>query len=174
MPVVSLVPVLVQRQPGARSIAVDEARIRHETRVAGPIRGTARQLAEALRHRRPRLAGFGVDPIIAIARVVSQPACLSAIGHRDRHRRAPWRRHMPERRLRGDVAKCGENVVHERQGETAKQHGTGRDHFLPVLFGNAGVSGQIRHQRLRAASYQYSGAAPAGNRHEALPASKVG
>jgi hypothetical protein len=45
--IVSLVPVLVQRQPGARSIAVDEARIRHETRVAGPIRGTARQLAEA-------------------------------------------------------------------------------------------------------------------------------
>jgi hypothetical protein len=29
---------------------------------------------------------------------------------------------MPERRLRGDVAECGENLVHERQGETAEQH----------------------------------------------------
>src|SRR5947208_17110446 len=65
VPVVSLVPVLVQRQPGARRIAVDQARIRHKAGVAGPIRGTARELAEALRHRRPRLAGFGADPSIA-------------------------------------------------------------------------------------------------------------
>ena len=81
---------------------------------------------------------------------------------------------MPERRLRGDVAECGENVVRERQGETAEQHGTGRDHFVPGLFGNAGGSEQVRHQWLRAASYQYSGAAPDGTRHEALPASKMG
>jgi hypothetical protein len=47
---------------------------------------------------------------------------------------------MPEWRLRGDLAECNENVVHEWQGETAEQHGTGRDRFIPALFGNPGGS----------------------------------
>jgi hypothetical protein len=73
------------------------------------------------------------------------PPGSGAIGHRDRHRRAPWRRHMPERRLRGDIAECGENVVHERQGETTEQHGTGRDRFVSAPFGKAGGGEQVRH-----------------------------
>ena len=39
--IVSLVPILVQCQPAAWRIAVDQARIWHETGIAGPIRGTA-------------------------------------------------------------------------------------------------------------------------------------
>ena len=118
----------------------DEASIRHTTRVAGPIRGTACQIAKGHRRCRPRLAGFGIDPIVAVARAVSQPTCVAAVGHCDGHPRAPWRRHVPERRPGTYVAECPENVVRERQSETAEQHGSRRDPFVPGRLGDDGGS----------------------------------
>jgi hypothetical protein len=53
---------------------------------------------------------------------------------------------MPEWRLRGDVIERGENVIYEWQGETAEQHGAGRDRLVPVFFDKAGGSEQVRHQ----------------------------
>ena len=52
---------------------------------------------------------------------------------------------MPERRLCSDIAKYDKNVVYEQQGETAQQHGTGRNHFVPWLGSSRG-SKQVRHQ----------------------------
>src|SRR5260370_461378 len=63
--VVALVFVLMQRQPGAGLVTVDQACIGRETRVAGILRGAARQSPEAVRHRRPWPAALRVDPIVA-------------------------------------------------------------------------------------------------------------
>jgi hypothetical protein len=52
---------------------------------------------------------------------------------------------VPERRLRGDDAECPENILHERQGETAQQHGAGRHYFVLWRLGEAGGAEQVRH-----------------------------
>ena len=101
---VALVPVLMQRQPSAWRIAVDQAGIRHEARVAGLIRGAALPARGSTPAWLAKDGPFPGRSGRSGSRRGRSAIHLAAIGHRDRHHRAPSRRHVPERRLRVDVA----------------------------------------------------------------------
>ena len=113
----------MQRHARARLIAIDQAGVRRKTAKAALFRRPPRQFAKAVRHRRPGFAGLGIDAVIAIAAAVGDPAGIAAIGHRHRHLMAARCEHAAERRLRGDLAKCGDQLSLHGLCETAQQHG---------------------------------------------------
>src|SRR5262249_40178052 len=121
MAVILLVLVLVQRQPCAGLVLVDQAGVGHEAGEAGIVSGATRQVEEGLRHRRPRLAALGVARVVAIARAVGHPTGPAATGHGDRHLEAARRRHAPKRSPTGDRPDGSEQVGVDREGAAAQQ-----------------------------------------------------
>ena len=80
---VPLVFVLMQRQPRAGLVAIDEAGIGRETGEARSRRRVAREPEHHRRDRRPRRAGDGIGAGIAIAALRSTPS--------RRRRNSSWR-----------------------------------------------------------------------------------
>src|SRR4029450_9414099 len=68
--VVVLVLVLVKRQARTRLVAIDQARIGAELRIAGLRRRDDRQRKETGRHGRPWMAGLGIEVVVAISGAV--------------------------------------------------------------------------------------------------------
>src|SRR5262245_26563108 len=94
---IALVLVLMKRQARTRLIAIDEACVWTKLRIAGFPRRGHRQIEEAVRHGRPRIASLGIYTVVAISSPIGDPSCRTAIGHGDGHRKAAGGEHIPER-----------------------------------------------------------------------------
>ena len=81
---VALVPVLMQREPRARLVAVDEARIGREIGEPGLVGGGHCDAPERRRHGRPGPSAQRIKRIVAVAAAIRDPAARAAIRHRDR------------------------------------------------------------------------------------------
>src|SRR5262245_60319769 len=101
---IALVLVLMERQARTRLIAIDEACVGTKLRIAGFRCRGHRQIEEAVRHGRPRIASLGVYTVVAISTPIGDPSGSAAIGHGDGHRIAAGGGHVPERGYGGDVA----------------------------------------------------------------------
>src|SRR5262249_53582447 len=100
--------ILVQPEPGALAVVVDEAGLRQEI-DAGKI---APRLDEPNRQARPGCAGFGMRLLIAVAFDIRYPAKRPAIRHTHRERLAgPRHTRMIKRRCRCNGADFGEQCL---------------------------------------------------------------
>ena len=110
--------VLVQAHARVRRVVVDQAGL-GRMRIAAEL---APRSQDDVRNRRPRLAGFRMRRLIAIAaRLVGHPAERAAIRHAHRHRLAGARhaRHV-KRRGRDDRAHGGEQSHPARRGRDSR------------------------------------------------------
>src|SRR5437667_12376469 len=96
---VALVLVLMQRQPGAGQVLVDEARVGHKAVEAGERCGVVRKPQERGRHCRPLLAGLWIGCVVAIAGPVRDPAERTAVRQCHGHTITARRDHVTKRRL---------------------------------------------------------------------------
>jgi hypothetical protein len=145
--VVALIAVLVQRQPGAGQVLVDEAGVGGEPVVACGACRIGGQCLQCRRHGRPGPAAVGVERVVAIAAAVRHPADAAAVGHRDRHAQAAGRHQVPQWR----VLQHGVHGLQQRLGaaerKTRQQQRAGPQH-LPFAHGR-----HIVEQRDRRAAH---------------------
>ena len=122
-PEIPFVAVLVQRQPGAGQVAVDQAGVRRKSGEARQCRRLLRQAQEHVRHRRPALPGNGILLGVAIAAAVAGPAEVAAVGQGHRHGQASRDDHVPKRRLYQNGLQCGEEFLRMAEREPVQQPG---------------------------------------------------
>ncbi len=121
---VAFVAVLVQREPRAGLVAVDQAGIGPEAREARRLGRLAREPRERGGHRGPGLLRQRIDRVVAVAAAVADPAQWTAVRHRHRHGVAAGRHQVPERRHALDARQRGQQLARERQREAAQHAGT--------------------------------------------------
>src|SRR3954447_4458885 len=130
---VMLVLVLVQRQPGSRLVAIDEAGIRLKTLKAGARSSASSQIEKYARHTRPRLAAFWIHWTIAITRTVCHPAVMTTIRYCYRHAKTARSGHVAKRSFGCNTTKFCENSRFVLPCKPAQYHGTRRQLFPPGL-----------------------------------------
>src|SRR5262249_49618666 len=117
-----LVAVLMQRQPRAGLVTIDETGFGAKVRKACLRGRLAGQFAKYRRHLRPRLPRIRIDRVIAITAAIGHPAEAAAIGHRHRHLVATGREHAAEGRLSSHRRHSIEQIMLDRPREAAQDH----------------------------------------------------
>lgn len=120
---VPFILVLVQAQPGARQVVVDQARIRDEPLEPRYFSSAPGEVEQHLGQGGPGLATFRIGAGVAVTLGITHPTQRPAIGQRYRHVLAPWRLHVPERRGAQHRAQGIEQWFHVGQGEAGQQQG---------------------------------------------------